>query len=125
MRAAMQRPYRLSCHCGEIAIEVDAELSRLVECNCSTCRRSGFLHRKVDAAAVRLLTEKRRVSTYVWRGLAEGHHFCPTCGTAILRSGYPGDRVSLNARCIEGVDVFTLEVERYDGRNDMPPGPLP
>ncbi|MEY9782356.1 GFA family protein [Sinorhizobium fredii] len=121
----MQRPYRLSCHCGEIAIEVDAELSRLVECNCSTCRRSGFLHRKVDAAAVRLLTEKRRLSTYVWRGLAEGHHFCPTCGTAILRSGYPGDRVSLNARCIEGVDVFTLEVERYDGRNDMPPGPLP
>ncbi len=121
----MQRPYRLSCHCGEIAIEVDAELSRLVECNCSTCRRSGFLHWKVDAAAVRLVTEKRRMSTYIWRGINEGHHFCPICSTAIMRSGYPGDRVSLNARCIEGVDVFTLEVERYDGRNDMSPGPLP
>ncbi|WP_018234784.1 GFA family protein [Ensifer sp. BR816] len=120
----MQRPYRLSCHCGEIVVEVDAELSRLVECNCSTCRRSGFLHWKVDADAVRLVTQKRRMSTYIWRGLTEGHHFCATCGTAIMRSGYPGDRLSLNARCIEGVDVFALEVERYD-RNDMPPGPLP
>ncbi|MBB4184028.1 hypothetical protein GGE07_000641 [Sinorhizobium terangae] len=121
----MQRPYRLSCHCGDISLEVDAELSRLVECNCSTCRRSGFLHWKVDAAAVRLITEKRRLSSYIWRDVNGGHHFCPTCGTAIMRSGYPGDRVSLNARCIEGVDVFTLEIERYDGQNDMPPGPLP
>ncbi|WP_268906753.1 hypothetical protein [Ensifer adhaerens] len=42
-----------------------------------------------------------------------------------MRSGYPDNRISINARCIEGVDVFTLEIERYDGRNDMFPGPLP
>jgi hypothetical protein len=38
---------------------------------------------------------------------------------------YPGDRLSINARCIENIDVFELKVRRYDGRNDMPPGPLP
>jgi len=121
----MQRPYVLSCHCGEFRIEVDAELVGLHECNCSTCRRSGFLHWKVPAGAVKLLTEKRRMSIYLWREFTAGHHFCPTCGTAMLRSGYPGDRVSINARCIEGVDVFALEIGRYDGRNDMPPGVLP
>jgi hypothetical protein len=121
----MQRPYRLSCHCGDIAVEVDEELGGLVDCNCSSCRRSGFLHWKVDAAKVKLLTEKRRLSSYIWRGLNEGHHFCPTCSTPIMRSGYPDNKISINARCIEGVDVFTLEIERYDGRNDMFPGPLP
>ncbi|MCF3639917.1 GFA family protein [Rhizobium sp. TRM95111] len=121
----MQRPYRLSCHCGSVRFEVDAELAGLTECNCSTCRRSGFLHWKVPATAVALVGEKQRLSTYVWRGLNEGHHFCPTCGIAVMRAGYPGDRVSVNARCIEHIDVFTLEIRREDGRNDMPPGPLP
>jgi len=121
----MQRPYTLSCHCGDIRFEVDAELTDLLECNCSTCRRSGFLHWKVPASKVRLLTEKRRLATYLWRDAAGGHQFCPTCGTAMLRTGYPGDRISVNARCIEYIDVFELDIRRYDGRNEMPPGPLP
>jgi len=120
----MQRPYALSCHCGAIRLEVDADLSAVTECNCSTCRRSGFLHWKVATSAVRLLTEKRMIATYMWRDVG-GHMFCPTCGTGMMRMPYPGDRVSVNARCIEGVDVFKLEIKRYDGRNEMPPGPLP
>ena len=121
----MKRPYRLSCHCGDICIEVDEEIAELVECNCSTCRRSGFLHWKVPASTIRLLSEKRQLSTYVWRCLTEGHHFCPRCGVAMMRTGYPGERVSVNARCIEGIDLFELKIERYDGRNDMHPGALP
>lgn len=121
----MQPPYALSCHCGSIRLEVDAELGAVTECNCSTCRRSGFLHWKVASDAVRLMTERGRLSTYVWRDIAAGHHFCPTCGIAIARTGYPGGIISVNARCIEGIDVFTLEVRRYDGRNEMPPGALP
>jgi hypothetical protein len=121
----MQKPYRVSCHCGDIRFEVDAPLAELIECNCSTCRRSGFLRWKVAARSVRLLTEKRSLSAYVWRDLTERHHFCPRCGSALLRTGYPDDPVSVNARCIEDIDVFALEIERFDGRNEMPPGPLP
>ena len=42
-----------------------------------------------------------------------------------MRTGYPNQVVAINARCLENVDVFDLEVERYDGRKEMPPGPLP
>ena len=75
-----------------------------------------------EAESVRLVTQKRQLFTYVWCHADGGHHFCPTCGTAMLRSGYR-DRISVNARCLEGADIFELEVGRYDGRNLMPRGP--
>jgi hypothetical protein len=37
----------------------------------------------------------------------------------MMRTGYKTDG-SLNARCIEGVDVFELKSRRYDGRREMP-----
>lgn len=40
----------------------------------------------------------------------------------MLRTGYR-HRISVNAHCLESVDIFQLEVSRYDGRNLMPPGP--
>jgi hypothetical protein len=114
-------PYRVSCHCGAVVAEVDAELAGLTECNCSTCGRQGFLHWKVPLSAVRMVTPSRAMSTYVWRDVG-GHQFCPTCGTGLFRLGYPGDRVSVNARCVEGVDVFELDTKRFDGRRQMPSG---
>lgn len=121
----MQRPYALSCHCGNVRLEVDAELTDLGECNCSTCRRFGMMSWKVPTKAVRLLTERRSLSTYVWRDLHGGWRFCPICGTTIALTGYPGGVVNVNARCIEDVDIFELKVARFDGRKLMPPGPLP
>jgi hypothetical protein len=83
------------------------------------------LHWKVPSKAVKLTAERVALSTYAWRDITGAHHFCPTCGTPMLRTGYPGERVSVNARCIEEIDVFVLEIERYDGRKDMPQGVLP
>ena len=60
----------LSCHCGQVRLEVNAELDRL-----------------------------------------------------IARTG--ADYLSINARCLDDVDIFTLEVVRYDGRTDMPGGDVP
>jgi hypothetical protein len=113
----------LSCHCGDIRLEVNAELDVLTDCNCSTCARHGMLHWRVKPEQVRLATPKRGLSTYVWRFATEGHHFCPICGVAILRTG--PDYLSINARCLDDVDIFTLKVRRYDGRNDIPGGDVP
>ena len=118
----MPRPYRLTGHCGAFRLEVDAELTGLMECNCSSCVRAGFIHWKVPVEAVRVLTERSGVSATIWHDIDGGHRFCPTCGTGLFRTGYR-TRVSVNARCIEGIDIFDLEVRREDGRREMPPGP--
>jgi hypothetical protein len=120
----MPRPYVLSCHCGAFRFEVDAELERVGECNCSTCGRYGMISWKVPASALKLLTWTTSLTSYKWREAVGGHEFCPCCGVMLMSSGYPGDIVAVNARCIEGIDVFTLQPARYDGRHEMPPGPL-
>ncbi|MFT6398916.1 MAG: hypothetical protein ACJAYU_003678, partial [Bradymonadia bacterium] len=33
----------------------------------------------------------------IWRFVHEGHHFCPTCGSSIMRTGYPEGVVAINA----------------------------
>jgi hypothetical protein len=117
----MTRTYRASCHCGRIQLEVTAELTEVVECNCSICARSGFLHWYVAPEQVTLLSQKQLLSTYVWRIVTGGQHFCPTCGVAVIRTStqFPPP-VSINARCLEGVDIGALTIRRFDGKHEIP-----
>ncbi len=116
-------PHRLSCHCNAIRLEVDAELTDLRQCNCSTCRRFGAIHWYVDSKHVTLLEESKALTAYAWRFVHEQHCFCPTCGASVMRTGYRNGVVAINACLVEEVDVFALEVGRFDGRNEIPPGP--
>jgi len=121
----MTDTHRLSCHCGTVKLQVQAELRGLLQCNCSTCRRFGAVHWYVPADSVTLTEHKIGLAHYSCRAVHEGHHFCPTCGASVMRTGHPNGVVALNACLVEGVDVFELDVERFDGRTKIPPGVLP
>jgi hypothetical protein len=114
----METTYKASCHCARIQIEVTAELAEVVECNCSLCRRSGFLHWYVLPEQVKLLTTSTQLSTYAWRSITGGQHFCPTCGIAVIRTStqYPPP-ISINARCLEGTDLSVVKVRQFDGEH--------
>ena len=111
----------VSCHCGRLRLAVEAELGEVLECNCSICTRSGFLHWYVPPESVTYITEKNGASTYWWRNVTGGQHFCPNCGIAVIRTStrFPPP-VSINARCIDDVDVSTLNIRRFDGRHAYP-----
>ncbi len=110
--------YRGGCHCGRTRFEVDGELTRISECNCSICSKSAFLHWRIEPGQLRMLTPWENLSTYVWGTRRARHYFCPTCGVAPLRNprGDPS-KVSVNARCIDGVDLSALALEHIDGKN--------
>ena len=113
----MQR-YRGGCHCGRIAFEVQGELRGILVCNCSICTKKGYLHWIVPCDCVRLLTPAESWSTYRFQTRAAAHRFCPVCGVApfyVPRSD--PDCIDVNVRCLEGVDLDALDVERFDGRN--------
>jgi hypothetical protein len=110
--------YRGGCHCGQVAFEVSGDLRSVTECNCSICTRKGYLHWIVPRDAFQLLTPESNLATYRFNTGVARHHFCPRCGVApfyIPRSD--PDKIDVNVRCLEGIDVARLRIEKFDGRN--------
>ena len=113
-------PLRGSCHCGRIAFEVEGEPSEVMECNCSICSRKGSLLWFVPRERFRLSTPESNYGTYTFNKHVIKHHFCPVCGIhpfaeAPDRSGKP--MAAINTRCLEGLDLSSLKVKKFDGRS--------
>ena len=110
--------HRGGCHCGRVRYEVEGEIDRVEECNCSICTKKAYLHWIVARKRFRLLTPWEELGTYTFNTGVAQHHFCKTCGVAsfyIPRSD--PDKIDVNLRCVEGVDPAALEVVPFDGRN--------
>src|SRR5258706_477946 len=71
-----------SCHCGRISFEVDGEMDKVIECNCSHCSRKGYLLWFVPRDKLRIITGENDLATYTFNKHVIKHHFCPTCGCA-------------------------------------------
>ena len=107
------------CHCGAVRFEVDApDVLEVRECNCSICHRVGFLHLIVDRSAFRLVRGEGALTTYTFNTHVAQHTFCSTCGVKsfYVPRSHP-DGVSVNARCLDDVDLSDLRISHFDGRN--------
>ena len=56
--------YQGSCHCGQVVFEVDGELEKVTDCNCSICTRMGSLHWFVPRERLVLLTSESAMKSY-------------------------------------------------------------
>ena len=108
-----------SCHCGRVTFEVRAPGDlELLDCNCSMCARSAYLHLIVDAGDFRLLTGTDDLVEYTFgTGIAK-HRFCRRCGVKsfYVPRSHP-DGVSVNARCLDPSTINSMTIRPYDGRN--------
>ena len=107
------------CHCGRVRFEVDAASGfEVLDCNCSICRMTGFLHLIVPASRFRLLSGADELVEYTFNTEAAKHRFCRHCGIKsfyVPRSHPHG--FSVNARCLDGIDVAALKVVAFDDRD--------
>ncbi|WP_367846201.1 GFA family protein [Rhodoferax sp. WC2427] len=112
--------YKGSCHCGQIAFDVEGELpAAVMSCNCSMCQRKGALMWFVPRSALVLQTPADKMGTYLFNKHLIQHHFCPTCGIHPFGEALSPDgqaMAAINVRCLEGVDIASLAVQHYDGR---------
>ena len=114
----MEKIYDGGCHCGAVRFRVTTDLSGILDCNCSICTKKGFLHLIVDPAKFELLTSREALSTYSFgTGIAK-HTFCRTCGMhAFYTPRSHPDKVDVNVRCLEGVDLAAVKITPFDGRD--------
>ncbi len=112
------QPFRGGCHCGRVVweIDVDPRMETVLDCNCSICRDKGFLHLIVAPEDFRLLQGEDDLREYRFNTGTAVHKFCATCGihSFYVPRSHP-DKIDVNARCIDGVDIAELTVERFDG----------
>lgn len=107
------------CHCGRVRFEVEAPaVIEATDCNCSICRKSGFLHLIVASSAFRLLQGEEALSTYTFNTGAARHRFCSHCGikSFYIPRSHP-DGISVNVHCLDPGTIEAMNVSSFDGAN--------
>ncbi len=107
------------CHCGAVRFEVDAPADiPVLDCNCSICRMSGYLHLQVPKSRFRLLQGEKALSTYTFNTGMAKHLFCSTCGVKsfYVPRSYP-EGYSVNLNCLDRTHIKNIAVQPFDGDN--------
>ncbi|WGL16685.1 GFA family protein [Microbulbifer bruguierae] len=110
--------YKGSCHCQNVTFEVEApEVIEADYCNCSICKKSGYLHLIVPLSKFKILKGENMLSKYTFNTGVAKHTFCKVCGIKpfyIPRSNPDGIDVNVNCLDTEGVVV---KISEFDGQN--------
>jgi hypothetical protein len=108
--------HRGGCHCGAVRFEVDAPAHlTALECNCSICRMTGFLHLIVPRSRFRLLQGEQQLTEYQFNTGTACHLFCRRCGVKsfyVPRSNPDG--YSVNVRCLERASIVRVNIQPFD-----------
>lgn len=108
-----------SCHCGMVTFTVDADLpGEAMSCNCSHCRRKGFLLAFFPREQFTVTAGEDRLKSYFFNKHALDHQFCTERGTQSFASGEGPDgrkMAAINLRCVPDADLDALAVQAVDG----------
>jgi hypothetical protein len=111
--------HRGGCHCGRVRFKVDAPARiEAIECNCSICRMSGFLHLIVPITRFRLLQGAGELTEYTFNTGVAKHRFCRVCGIKafyVPRSNPDG--MDVNVNCLDRATIESIAVMNFDDSN--------
>jgi len=110
--------YQGSCHCGQITFEVETEDHlQAVDCDCSICAKSGYLHLIVPKSKFKLLSGQDQLTTYTFNTGIAKHTFCKICGIKPFYTPRSNpDGLDVNVRCLDP-QPSEITVTRFDGRH--------
>jgi hypothetical protein len=103
-----------------VRYEVEADLTQTMTCNCSHCEKKGFILTFVPAANFTLLSGEGMLTEYRFNTKKIAHLFCKVCGVHSFGRGTDpsgNPTVMVNVRCLDGVDISTLQPGKFDGKN--------
>jgi hypothetical protein len=107
------------CHCRAVRFEAEvARRAEALDCNCSICRATGFLHLIVPHGDFRLLSGGDALTSYRFGSGAAEHLFCSACGVkSFYQPRSHADAWSVNVNALDDGTALEIEVRKFDGRN--------
>lgn len=108
--------YEGGCHCGAVRFQVQVEQPEAIDCNCSICRKKGFLHLIVPPEQFTLLQGADVLTTYTFNTGIAKHLFCQVCGMHPFYRprSHPQD-FDVNVRCLDGEAIAEFRIVPFDG----------
>ncbi len=106
------------CHCGAVRFQVVIDNFEVIDCNCSICRKKGFLHLLVPPEKFTLIQGEQMLKTYSFNTHIAQHHFCGICGihSFYRPRSHPG-WFDVNVNCLDNVNLLDFEIKPFDGQN--------
>ena len=108
------------CHCGAVRYEVTADLDTAITCNCSRCSKLGWILTFTPAESFTLVSGEEKLTDYLFNKHVIHHLFCSTCGVESFARGVGpngAEMVAVNIRCLDDVDLSSLNPTPVDGRS--------
>ena len=88
------------------------------DCNCSICRKKGFLHLIVPPENFTLLKGQNTLSCYTFNTKVAQHTFCSICGIhPFYRPRSHPDMIDINIRCLDEDLSDRFTIRDFDGQN--------
>ena len=108
------------CHCGTVRFEAEVGEPPVptLDCNCSVCRMTGFLHVMVPHQQFELVSGRDALVSYRFgTGTAE-HLFCRFCGVkSFYQPRSHPDAWSVNLNALDNAGELVVTVTAFDGRH--------
>ena len=107
------------CHCGAVRFQAEVPVEvEILDCNCSICSATGFLHLIVPHGDFVLQSGEAALTSYRFGSGAADHLFCSICG---IKSFYQPrshpDCWSVNLNALDARDGLRILIRPFDGRD--------
>lgn len=113
--------YAGQCHCGAVRFTARTDLSGLADCNCSRCRRLGWVMQSMPSSQFTLHAGEDNLTLYRFNTEMIDHIFCKTCGIEAFARGSDGkgnDMVMVNVNCFDQPPpIDRSAIRHWDGAN--------
>jgi hypothetical protein len=112
---------KLTCHCGGVEFDVNLpdKLEKVVRCNCSLCKRKGFIMTFVGQNDLKIVKGQNLLKLHQFHTKTAKHYFCSSCGIHTHFNPRFNPKLNgINVACVEGLKPFELKnVIVVDGEN--------
>ncbi|MGB5544523.1 MAG: GFA family protein, partial [Gammaproteobacteria bacterium] len=107
-----------SCHCGQVSFSISESPEKLVDCNCSICRRIGGLWGHVPIESVTISADPDSTIRYIQGDKTLAIHTCSRCGCTTHWENLQPEKsghMAVNFRMCTADDIARFRVRKFDG----------
>ncbi len=109
--------YKGQCHCGSVQFVCAERPEKLVDCNCSICRRLGALWGHVSIDSVDVIAADDATIRYIQGDKTLAVNTCRNCGctTHYESLQQDGKMMAVNFRMCEPGSIKEFQIRKFDG----------